>query len=68
MGVEGVVHGISGAVISMGQVPQQFQNLGKRTILKKLYMMRGTLWSLSPGVADEEWYWQNTFCTVGDFA
>ena len=68
MGVEGVVHGVSGAVISMGQVPQQFQNLGKRTTFKMLYMRRGTCWSPSPSVADEEWHWQNTFCTVGDFA
>ena len=67
MGVEGVVHGVSGAVISMGQVPQQFQNLGKRTTLKKLYMRRGTWWSPSPSVM-RSGIGRNTFCTVGDFA
>ena len=27
VGIEGVVHGVRGTVIPMGQVPQQFQNL-----------------------------------------
>ena len=77
MCIEGVVHGVCGTVIPMGQVPQQFQNLEENNNIQRSYEQESYLDAfcacdglhllVTPVQLMRPAIGENASCTVGDF-